>query len=124
MISVNGNNQVIPLSTFGEIFLRVIDNVIRANRARDIEVLRTAHSGHFSPERFSNLHRKRAHTAACAVDEDALPRLNVPFVAYSQKSRQSRCGNGGRRLERQVARFQREILCPWANIFPTCTPTL
>jgi hypothetical protein len=47
----------------GEIFLCVIDYMVCTKRMHQVCIPRAAHARDFSPEGFSNLHRKRTDTA-------------------------------------------------------------
>jgi hypothetical protein len=49
--------------------------------AHHLQVPRAAHTGHFSPERFGNLNRKRTYTTGRTINQDLLPRLNLSFIA-------------------------------------------
>jgi hypothetical protein len=89
VISVNGYNHVITLSVFGEVLLRVIDDMIRAYGPCDVQVPRTTHGCHLSAEGFGNLHGECAHTATGAIDKDLLSRLSLSLIANTLKCGQS-----------------------------------
>src|SRR5207302_203615 len=78
MISVHSKNQVIPLPISGEIFLRVINDVVCTNRAHDVHIPRAAYGSHFSPKRFGKLHRKRTDTSRRTMNQNLLPLLPTP----------------------------------------------
>jgi len=76
-------NYVVTLIALGEIFSRVIDNVIRSDGANKIKITRAADTGHLCAKGFCNLHCKSAYTTGRAVDQHLLPCMNVPFVAQT-----------------------------------------
>ncbi len=92
-------------TVLGEVFLRVINDLVRTYRAHRVQFPGAVHASHFSPEGFGNLHRERAHTTACTIDQDTLPWLNLSLVAKSLEGED--CGLGcGRRLRKgQAVRF-------------------
>src|SRR5438876_7833014 len=113
MICRDVNNKVISLPVSGEVFSRVINDVVCADSARHVQIPRAAHAGHFSAERFGKLHRKRTHTTRCAVNQDLLPGPNLPFVAKSLQSGHRRYRDGCCRLKRDIGRFQQQR--PFSN---------
>src|SRR5262245_15321369 len=120
MISVSGDDQIVTLSILGEVFFRVINDAIGANRARDVQVPRTAYGGHLSAKGFGNLYCERTHAAARAVDENCLSRLNLSVIANTLKSRQSGNRDGSCSLERYVRRFRRQVIFRGANVLGEC----
>jgi len=56
MIAVHRKNQVIPLPISGEIFVRVINDMVCTYRAHYVQIPRAADSGDVSPKRFGKLH--------------------------------------------------------------------
>jgi len=62
-------NQVILLSITGEIFSRVIDDLICTNRAHHVQIPGAAYARHFSAEGFGNLHGKRPDATGCTDSE-------------------------------------------------------
>src|SRR5574341_2380064 len=102
MVSVNGQNQVITLLILGEIYSRVINNVVCPNGARDVQVPRAAYGSHFRPEGFGNLHGKCTHAARRPINENLLPWLNSSFIAKSLKRGECCYRNGSGCLKRYV----------------------
>src|SRR2546430_8457453 len=94
MISVNSKNQVIPLPISGEIFLRVINDMVCTNRAHYVQIPRAAYGGDFSPKRFGKLHCKRTDTTRGTMNQDLLPLLNVSFIAKALQGGESRLRDG------------------------------
>ena len=81
MISINRQDQVILLPILGEIFFSVINDMVCPKRARLVQIPGAAHGSDFSAELFGNLHRKRPHPTRRTIDQNLLPRLNLPFRA-------------------------------------------
>lgn len=80
MISVGSKDQIIMLPVLGEIFLPLVNDPIRTDRAHHIQPARAAHASRFSPKRFGNLHRRRTRTTGRTIDQNLLPWLNLPFI--------------------------------------------
>src|SRR5581483_11812519 len=110
MISVGGNDQIIPLFILGEIFLRVINNVVCTKRAHQVHILCTAHASHFSSQRFGNLHGKHPHATGRPIDQHLLPELYLSFRAQTLQGGDSCRRHGRCLLEREIGRFQRQCI--------------
>ena len=65
-----------------------------------LDIPGAAHRSHVGAERFCDLDGEGADAARCAVDQDRLPRLNLPFVAQSLKGRDRR-HDGAKRMGSQ-----------------------
>src|SRR5213078_3914416 len=117
MISVHSKNQVIPLPISGEIFLRVINDVVCTNRAHDVHIPRAAYGGDVSPKRFGKLHRKRTDTSRRTIDQHLLPLLNVSFIAKALQGGESRLRDGCCFLKRESGRFQDQCIFRNSYIF-------
>ena len=81
MVANAVEHQVVLLSASGEVFFRVVDHAIRADELDQVHVLRAAHSGDVSAERFRNLHRECPDTSRRAVDQDLVAGPDATFVA-------------------------------------------
>src|SRR5205085_8389851 len=75
------DDQIVTLRTLGEIFLRVIDNVIGAEGSNQFHISPTAYAGHFSAERLGDLNGEGAHTSRCTVDQNLLAGLDFAVIA-------------------------------------------
>ena len=105
----NVDDQVVALGAAGEIRLRVVDHVVCADRADQLQLLRAVHARHVRAVRLRELESERSHTTAGAVDQDLLPRLQLLLVAGEVRVRDQPGGGDGRGLlERQPGRLQRE----------------
>src|ERR1700733_14198342 len=107
MIAVRTKNQIVALSTSGEIFTRVIDDVVCANRSCGVHISCAAHGRNFRPERFGNLHRECTYTTRRAVNQNFLALLDSSFVTESLEGSKSRHGQSCCVLERYVGWLQR-----------------
>ena len=85
-----------------EVLSRVVDDVIRAERADRLDVLRAADARDLGSERLRDLHRVRPHASGGAVDEHLLPRPDVSLVADALERGQSGDAHCGRVLEGHV----------------------
>src|SRR6266699_6457885 len=92
-ISVHSKNEVIPLPIFGEIFLRVINDLVCAKRAHHVYIPRAAYGSDFSSERFGNLHGERPHTTTRTMNQHLLSEL---YLSFSAKALQG--GDGRERM--------------------------
>jgi hypothetical protein len=81
MIPGGVENEVVTPPAPGEIFSRVIDDMIRADRPDHVHIPRAAHAGYVCAERLRDLDSERADASGRTVDQYLLPRLNVPFVS-------------------------------------------
>ena len=124
MISVHSKNQVIPLPIAGEIFLRVINDMVCTNRAHSVQIPRAAYGGDFSPKRFGNLHRKRPHTTTRTINQHLLPFLNVSFIAKALQGGDCRLGYGCCFLKRYSGRFQDQCIFRNKYIFGKTAKTI
>src|SRR5829696_8842862 len=97
--------HVEALSLAREVFPRVVDDPIRAERADDLQVPRTGHRGDMRAERLCDLHRERANAAARTVDEDSLPGLDTGLVAQALERRDPSHRQRGGLLKRQPRRL-------------------
>ncbi len=89
----------------GEVFARVIDNVVGAERAEQLDVTCAADCGHLRAKGLGNLDGEGGDSASAAVDEDSLIGLQMTFVAqgYQRSYRSDR--NSGGMFERDGSRF-------------------
>src|SRR5215471_4492656 len=106
MIAHAVENLVITLPAASEILLRVVNDVICAERSDHLYISHTAHAGYFGAKRLGDLHSERTHASGGAVDKNPLPRLNLPLIAKALQC--SECGKGGRSrlFKRHVVRLQ------------------
>src|SRR5262245_9687089 len=81
--SIRSQNQVIPLSTFREIFFGVIHHMVCAQRTRHVHLARAAYGSDLSAEVFGKLYGKRPYATRRTVNQDLLPWLNLAFIAQT-----------------------------------------
>src|SRR5439155_5015383 len=99
---------------------RVINDLIGADRADHLDILRTAYASHLRAECLRDLHRERAHTARRAVDQDLLPGVNLPLVAKTLQRSECRHRYRRRLLERDVGRFQHDAISSRRHVLREC----
>ena len=105
MVRHEVENQVVLLSTLGEIFASVINDVIGADGSDHGNVPGTAHASNFRAERLRDLHSEGTHASRSTDDQDLLPRLKLPLVAQALQSGESRQGYSSHLFKRRVSRF-------------------
>src|ERR1700694_5003656 len=91
MLTDRVEDDVVRLAVLGEVFLRVVDHLVRSKRAHELEVLRAAHRGDIGAEMPGQLHSRSSDGPGRAVDEDPAP---LPEICRCQ---------AGQRVERSVA---------------------
>src|SRR5216683_4316816 len=105
MVSNEIENQVVTSSTFGEILVGVINNVICAEGSDHVHIPRTAYAGHLCAERLGDLHSERTHASGRTVNQDLVPRLNVSLVAKTLQCGECRHRYRSRLLKRHAIRL-------------------
>ena len=88
--------------------LRVVDDVVGAERAHQLDVARAAHAGDFGAVVLGDLHGERADAAGRAVDQHLLSRLDLALVAQALQCGDRRDRHGRSLLERHVGGLQRD----------------
>src|SRR5207245_7204453 len=63
----------------GELFLCVVNHIIRAKRLHQRQIRGTANTRDLRPEVFGKLYRGSTHRSGCSIDEDFLTRWIFPF---------------------------------------------
>ena len=79
----------------GEVFLSVVNDMIRAERAHQIDISRAAHASHFRTEVFGELHRKGTDTTGSAIDQYFLSWLDVLYAKGLQGDERRFWHSGG-----------------------------
>src|ERR1035437_5148291 len=102
MIVVRSQDQIVSLPAASEIFPRVIDEMDRADRSRDLQIPCAANGCDFSPEGFGDLDCKRADAAGGAINQNLVAGLNPSLVAKALESCDCRDKHGARLLKRQI----------------------
>src|SRR6187399_1566897 len=97
------------LLALGDVVLRVVDNVIRADLANHVQILRAAYGGNLSAERLGDLHGKRANAARCPVDQNFLSGLDLSLVAQRLQRGYRGDRHGSGLLESYIGRLQHDV---------------
>src|SRR5579871_95699 len=123
MIAIRGQNQVIRLPLLGDIFPRVINDVVGSKGAHHLDIACAAHSSDFCPQGFGKLYGERSHPARGTINQHPLPWLNLPFIA--QPLQRSNCCQryGCCLLEGNIGWLQHQGIFTRADIFGKTTPT-
>src|SRR5215472_7612793 len=74
------DERVITLAAPGEVFLCVIDDMVRAERPDQLHLGSAADAGHLGAERFGDLHSEGAYAACRPVDQNFLLCLDPSLV--------------------------------------------
>src|SRR5206468_6445633 len=103
-------DDVVPFRALREVLARVVDDVVRADRADELHVVRAAHARHFGTERLCDLDREAADAAGRSVDQDLPPGPDLAVVAKELEGR--RCGHTdrGRLVEGEIRRLLDELV--------------
>jgi hypothetical protein len=111
------------LPVLGEVFLRVINHVIGADRAHQFQLPRAIDARHFGPQRLGELHCERARATSRAVDQHPLSGLDLAFVAKPLQGDECRLRHGGRLLEAHAGRLQHQRVFGSACVLSQTAPT-
>jgi hypothetical protein len=116
-------DQIIALPTRGEVVVRVVDDMGRAKRARQVQVPGAAHAGDLGPEGPGKLDGERPDAARGAIDQHRLPGLKLAVVAQTLESDDARHRDGRGFLEGQIGRFGHQGLFRGTDILGKGAPT-
>src|SRR5258708_23094128 len=111
-------NYVVTLSwiNFREIFLGVINDVIRADGANHVHISGAAYGGYVCVEGFGDLYGEGADASGGAVYQDFLSRPNMPLVTKTLQRSERRHRYGRGLFERDVLWFDDECRLGSAQI--------
>src|SRR5437868_2941012 len=116
-------DRVIVFATRGEIFLRVIDDVICADRSNQIYIPRAAYGSYFCSERFGDLDSECTYASSRPIDQDLLARMNLFLVMKRLPRGKSRYWRRGGLFERNVIGLYHDGGVAGARIFGECSGT-
>src|SRR5262245_24437151 len=87
MIAAHRHDQIIALPLLapllGEIFLRVVDDMVRAKSGCLVHIPRTTHGRDLRSERLGDLQHKGSYASRGTLNQDLLSGPNVSFVSQS-----------------------------------------
>ncbi len=94
-------DHVVAVAHLGEVLARVVDHLVGAERADEVDVVGAAHPDHGGAEVLRELHRGGPHGARRAVDEHGLPGAHAAAVAQERDRREESIEHrdGTRRVE-------------------------
>src|SRR5260370_11052112 len=81
MTRANVNDQIVPLSVLGVIFLGIVNDVVCAERTDHVQISRIGDGGDFGSERLGDLYRECPYSTARTVNQDLLSGLDVSMVS-------------------------------------------
>src|SRR5262249_45836091 len=90
------------------IFLGIIDHLVGAERAHQLDVSAAADTGHIGPECLRNLDRESSDATGRTVDQDLLPSLDLPLIAQSLKGSYPRNRDGSSFFKTKVSGLHRD----------------
>ena len=107
-------DDVVALVAVSEVLLGVVDDVVGADRADQLNVLGAAHSGHLGAENLGDLHSECADPARGPVDQDLLPGPHLRVVAKELERGAGGHADGGGLFEGEIGRLRDELIlgCP------------
>src|SRR5881409_3141552 len=105
-------DHVVTLVALREIFFRVIDDVIGADRSDKIDIARAANRRNLRAKKFGDLNGERSDTSSRAVNENLLPGLNISLAQTLQRN-ESGQRQGGCLFKGDVRRLQDQ--CSFAS---------
>jgi len=76
-------NQVVGTPILGEVLPRVINNLVRAERAHERQLLRVVYPGDLGSIQLGQLHGVHARAAAGTIDQHLLPGLDPMPLSQS-----------------------------------------
>ena len=103
-------DEVVLLAALGEVFLRVVDDVVRADRADQLHVPRADDRGHLGAEGLGDLDREGADAARGAVDQDLLARVDLAVVAHGLEGDETGHRHGRCLLEGEARGLGRKLV--------------
>lgn len=115
-IAVHCQNQIVTLTTAGEIFAGVVNDMVCAQSTEAFHFFRAGYCCDFHTEGFGNLHHKRPHASRRADNCYMVPGLDAPF-AQPLKCRDRRHRHCCRLLKGQVGRLLHQNRFTCADIF-------
>ena len=78
MVSVHNQDKVISSADLSDVMLKIVDDLIRAQRLDHRQVFLSAYGGDLRTKVFGKLHGKNTDAAPGAVDQHLFPGLILP----------------------------------------------
>ncbi len=118
MVRVDRHDPVVPLPRLGVVDLPVVDHVIGAQGAHEIQLVGARHAGDLGVHGLRDLDDERADVAGRAVDQDAVAGPDRPAVATPKplEREDRRVRQRGGLLERHAGRHRLEGLLARAGV--------
>ena len=103
-------DEVVAPAVVGDVGVRVVDHVIGAERAHEVDLLGAGDAGDVRSERLGDLDGEGADASRCTDDQHVLTGLHAAAVAQRLQRGDGGDGNGGGLLEAQVRRHPRQLV--------------
>src|ERR1700694_3814112 len=84
MLTDRVEDDVVRMAARGEVFLRVVDHLVRSERSHELEVLGVAYRGDVRAEGPGQLYSRGADGPRRAVDEDSAPLAKISLFQTRQ----------------------------------------
>src|SRR5262249_5784770 len=98
-------NQIPALPTLSEILLGIINDPISTDGSHHVHISCTAYGGNLCAEGFCDLNRECTHASRRSINQDLLPRLDLPLVAKPLQCGECRNSYRARLLKRHAIRL-------------------
>ena len=126
VVGVGVEDPVVALAGLRVVDLRVVDDVVGAERADEVQLVGAGDAGHLGAHRLRDLDGERADVARRADDQDLVARLDRSAVATAEalEREDRRVREGCRFLERHAGRHRCERLLRRADVLGEGAPAL
>src|SRR5216684_6450383 len=122
MMGIRTQDQVVALPALREVFSRVINDMVCANRLRRVHIPCAAHGSDFSSERFGNLDRKCTYTTRRAINQNLVALLDASLITETLQRSDCRDWYGCGVLKRTVGWLQRQLVFTSTRILGKPSP--
>jgi integrase len=94
----------------GDVVAGVVDDLVGADRADQLELGRAGHPGHLRAERLGQLHPERPNPAGRPDDQDPLLRLDLALIPKALEGGEPGDGHDRRLLKAEALRLGRKLV--------------
>src|SRR5918996_3526615 len=109
MLSAELEDKVVLLPGLCEVLLRVVDDLVCAERPDHFKILHAAYACHMPAEILGELYRKGSDAAGGADDQDPVAASQLAAVSQAPQGGKASKGYCSRKVETQRARFLRDL---------------
>src|SRR5215212_1831074 len=115
--------QIILFPILGEVFLGVINDMVCAKRAHEVQLAGVIHPSHLGPIQFGKLNCNRTGTTTGAINQNLLSWLDLSFIANPLEGNNGRLRDGRCFFECHPGWFQCQPVFRRTDIFGKTTQT-